>query len=167
MKTFFRTPLIALALLTISASALAEFNFGLNYARYDFSFASVDAAHANLGYSFQVTDSISLIPEVRFGTGVGSSQDNLGINYEIDQFYGGGLRVQFDHHSGLYGFIAPSYAEYKIKVSAPGFSATVSSWEFAPEAGLGFSFTDNFGFEAFYQNIDSSDVIGAGLRFRF
>lgn len=162
-----RSIAIAIVLATASLNALAEFNVGVSYVRADFGFVELDTVQVNAGYGFNVAPGFVLIPEVRAGTSAGSDRVSF-VDVKMKDTFGGGLRAEYNFPSGFMVFGGPSYSRYNIEVRSPQLGKdSSSSWEWGIGAGVGYNFVKSFGVEVFYENVDSEDFYGAGLRFRF
>ncbi|MDH1627182.1 outer membrane protein [Shewanella xiamenensis] len=135
---------------------------------------SVDGIAGSLGYQFKSGENFYLVPELRFGTGVGSdsfSVSGINVEVELDSFTALSVRVQFEFDNGLYLYVAPSYAnaEFTASASFMGQSATSTedSWEFGVGGGVGYRFSQLTSVELSYEQFDGVDVLSVGFKFHF
>ncbi|MGY6555486.1 MAG: outer membrane beta-barrel protein [Wenzhouxiangella sp.] len=170
MKTFNLQQLAGAAILLsacMTGSALAGPTGSIGYTQLvDVDGVDLGAIYGSAGFEFDLGPNVSVTPELRVGFGV--TDDTLfGIDVELRRLYGLATRVNYNANNGLYLFATASYVNYEFKASAFGSSASEDTWEFGIGAGLGFYFTERLGLELQYENVDSEDVISAGLRLRF
>lgn len=141
---------------------------GVNYSRISDEDAGVSvdlsALSGSIGYSFDTSTAFRIVPEARVGFGI--SDDTVsGVKVKLESFYGIDVRGEFG--DTLYGFIVPSYTNYRTKATFGGLSASDNSWEFGIGGGVGYHLNDQVAVEASYENIDSTDVYNIGLRVNF
>lgn len=170
----FKKTLLAASLMIASVTAQADWVGGVSYSRVsdDDAGISVDLGTigGTLGYVVNPGSDFLFIPEFRVGFGV--SDDSMVIatvpvEAKIKTYYGATLRGQFQANDSVYLYVAPSYINYDLEVTAGGITASADDWEFGIGAGVGVKFMDNIGAELSYESVDSADVISLGLRFTF
>ena len=112
---------------------------GANSAELEDTGLNVDlgAIAVSAGYRFNIGEGFALIPEVRFGVGIG--EDNFlvvgeQIEVEIADYYSIGLRIQYEPNDQLYLFVAPTRMEAEL-----GFKATFGDIPDASENDIGFA----------------------------
>ena len=112
---------------------------GYNNAELEDSGVNVDlgAIAVSAGYRFNIGEGFALIPEVRFGVGIGEDNfvvDGEQIEVEIADYYSIGLRIQYEPNDQLYLFVAPTRMEAEL-----GFKATFGDIPDASENDIGFA----------------------------
>lgn len=177
----FKKAAFALALTTLPLAASAELVVGAGYTNLsgdDSEFdASWNALVASVGYKASVSESFTIVPELRVGFGIGDDShtvDNgfgsaVEVKTEVDNLYGLAARGEFALGNGAYLFAVPSLTKTKIAISAAGVGGTdvTSDWEFGIGAGAGFRFSDFVGIDLSYEVIDEIDVLTVQGRFTF
>lgn len=154
----------------MAGSALAGPTGSIGYTQLmDVEDLDLGAIYGSVGFEFELGPNVSITPELRLGSGV--KDDNFFFfDVELRRLYGLATRVSYTADSGFYVFGTASYVNYDFRFrprTGSGSSFTEDSWEFGIGAGLGFYFTERFGVELQYENVDSEDVVSAGLRWRF
>ncbi|QOC22305.1 outer membrane beta-barrel protein [Wenzhouxiangella sp. AB-CW3] len=163
---------LALAALAMMAAgpAAAQFDLGIGYHHIDDSPVSVGGLVGSAGYPIVVDENFSVIPELRVGFGI-NDDTVLGTKVELDHIFGVAARLQYELNESFYGYIVPSYAQYKFSASATSSAGSASisgsTNEFGIGLGLGFRATDTVGLEFAYENVDGSDIISVTTRFSF
>ncbi len=131
---------------------------GFGIARFSESIIDLDAAVASIGYRVKTSENFYIIPEFRFGTGLGKDE---GI--EVDTFYSLGAKAQYEFESGFYAFGTVSWGDLKVK----------NSWTSASDddvgygIGAGYDFTDKVGADLSWEDFNGTDVYQIGLKFKF
>jgi len=140
----------------------------VNYARFDGDIGQFNTPTISLGYEFS-KNSLSLIPEVRYGNGGNGYQNNI----ELDKFLAFSIKGQWNFQTGLYLFLYPSYSNTTLKkTSSSSWYCCVpdekkSSWGFGAGVGGGFKITDNFAIETAFEKSNDYDFFALGLRYNF
>ncbi len=189
MKTKLLTATGLAAMLSISA-ANADWNGSVGYLHVSDDF-DVGAIYASVGHRFELGEGFSFNPELRAGFGVGDDTetvDGVDVDVELDHFFGLTARFEYQTQSPLYLFVTPSYTRFKLSTAAfieedPSViplettsgpisngvrvSGSESTWEFGIGVGAGYMFTERFGAEVGYENIDGADVFTGAIRVRF
>jgi len=167
----FKKAILSAALLTVSMSASANWEFGIGYTNVSDDDGDIDISLggivASAGYQYQVNDGFQLVPEVRIGTGV-SDDTVFGVDVELDSFYAVSLRGEYTLADNMYVYIVPSYGKLELTASANGFSeSSDSDWEFGLGGGFGFMVTETTSVEVSYETFDDADVLSIGAKFAF
>ncbi len=167
----FKKSLIALSLLTLPLTAAANWSAGAGYANLSAEDDGVDvslgAIYGSVAYEFMQKDSnISLMPELRIGTGV--SDDTIGsVKVEVESFTAISFRGQYNYDNGVYLYLMPSYANLDLKASLNGNSITEDDWEFGFGGGVGKKINDKTRIEASFESYDDTDVFTVGFKYSF
>lgn len=197
--TMIKKASIAFTLFSLASSALAQWEVTASYSQFDLdqglSF-DLGAAVLGAGYSFPITESLTLTPIVRIGYGVkdddfpwyvGSVQNGQPIQYKpsaeisVDQYYGLQVRGEFQLSDRAYIFVAPSFSVIETKISvdyrsvglnSPDYHQSDDADGFGIGAGAGFKFNDLMSAELAYEQTDLDhgvelNTLSAQLRFFF
>lgn len=167
----FKKAILAAAILGTSLSASANWELGVGYGNISDSEDGVDLSLGGLmvsaGYQYNVSDSVTLTPQVRYGIGI-QDDEISGIDIELDNFYALSLKASTSLGEKAYAYVVPSYGKLELTGSAGGYSISADSdWEFGFGAGVGYSLSENASIEVSYESFDGSDVIGLGAQFTF
>lgn len=158
---------IACSTLLIADQSHAQLVTGVGYHELSDDDVSLGVISGTVGFQFgDGSSGFSYTPEFRIGTGV--QDDKIGaVKVKVEAFYGFALRGEYVFQNGTYLFVAPSYSNLEVKVSAGGFSAKDDEWEFGGGGGIGYQFTDYTSVELAYEKFDDLDVIGIAVRMKF
>ena len=151
---------------------------GANSAELEGTGVNVDlgAIAVSAGYRFNIGEGFALIPEVRFGVGIGEDDfvdvDGDEIEVEIADYYSIGLRIQYEPNDQLYLFVAPTWMEAEL-----GFKATCCDIPDASEDDIGFAFgaglnidekrSIELGYESYDVDGTDLDMLNFTLRLSF
>lgn len=155
----------------MAGSALAGPTGSIGYTQLvDVDGFDLGAIYGSVGYEFDLGPNISITPELRIGAGVRDDSFASVVDVELQRLYGLATRVSYTTDPGFYVFGTASYVNYQFRFkprpsSLPSFSE--DTWEFGIGAGIGFHFSERVGIELQYENVDSEDLVSAGLRLRF
>lgn len=188
---------IVFILFSLANSAVAQWEVSAGYSQLNLdqglSF-DLGAAVLGTGYSFPITESLTLTPIVRIGYGVkdddfpwyvGSVENGQPIQYKpsaeikVDQFYGIQVRGEFQVNDKAYIFVAPSFSVIETKITVdyrsvglnfPDYHHKDEADGFGIGAGIGFKLNDLISAELLYETTDlddkvEADVLTAQLRF--
>ncbi len=172
---------LLLGTLILTASTITQANSwvaGIGYMNVSESEDDMDinlgAITASLGYKFQVTDTLYIIPEVRLGTGVAKETINIwdvNVDIEIKSFSAISVKAQWELDNGLYFFAAPTYANLDIKATASyggnSESASEDSNEFGLGGGIGYSFNESISTELMFETYEDLNALTVGVKFSF
>ncbi len=176
----------ALALLACSTFASADWVGSVNYSNFDgqaFQGQDVDLGTVGIsvGYRFDITDRFKLLPELRVGFGVNddSTAGFVGadsVEFKLDDYVGVALRGEYAVTDDVYVFAVLSNQNIGItieeivfegesltNVSAPVLSET----EFGAGGGVGWQINEHNAVELSYEDLDDTDLITLGYRFKF
>ncbi|GEA11955.1 outer membrane beta-barrel protein [Alteromonas sp. KUL49] len=167
----FKKALLAAAILGTSLSASANWELGVGFGNFSDSDDGVDLSLGGLmvsgGYQFDLTESVSLTPQLRYGIGL-QDDEVSGIDVELDNFYALSVKAQTMLGEGVYAYLVPSYGKVELTGSAGGFSISADSdWEFGYGAGLGYMVSDTAWLEVSYESFDGTDLLSFGAKFTF
>ena len=102
-----------------------------------------------------------------FGTKVESSGSEIGANYDVHYYFGGG-------RLGFYGLAGIGYHNCSMKVESNfgnlglgNQSSSDSEGKFGFAVGAGYDFTSNLGAEAKYFSADDWNYVQASIKYRF
>jgi outer membrane autotransporter protein len=158
--------------------------------------SSLGAAVLGAGYSFPISEALSITPMIRIGYGikdddipfyVGSVENGQPVQYqpsakiEVDHFCGLQVRGEFQLNGKAYLFVEPSYSLVETKLSVnyrsvglefPDFSESDDREGFGIGAGAGVRFNDLISAELSYEIADlgnqvDMNTLSAQLRFSF
>ncbi len=175
----FKKSLIALSLLTLPLTASANWSAGAGYANLSDDDLSLGMVYGAVAYEFAAEGSkFSFMPEFRLGTGISDDEVNLAddeysipelmnVKVEVDRFIALSVRGQYNHDSGFYAYVMPSYANLDVKVSYLNDSISEDEWELGFGAGFGKKFNDKVSVEASYETYDGTDVFTVGVKYAF
>ncbi|SEL87660.1 Outer membrane protein beta-barrel domain-containing protein [Colwellia chukchiensis] len=167
----FKKSLMALAFLTLPLSASANWSAGGGYANLSEDDIKFGVIYGAVGYEFAETGSeFSFMPELRLGTGIDDDKvPGVGgaITVEVTRFIALSVRGQYNHNSGFYAYVMPSYANLEVKASSFYGSASDDSWELGLGAGLGKKLNANTRVEASYENYDGTDMWTVAFKYAF
>lgn len=167
----FKKALLAAAILGTSLSASANWKLGVGYGNISDSEDGIDLSLGGLmvsaGYQFDLTESVSLTPQLRYGLGI-QDDEVSGVDIELDNFYALSLKASTTLGEKAYAYVVPSYGKLELTGSAGGYSVSADSdWEFGFGAGVGYNVSENTSIEVSYESFDGADLIGLGARFTF
>ncbi len=131
---------------------------GFGLMRFSEDFIDLDAAFASIGYRVKTSDNFYIIPEFRFGTGLGKDE---GI--EVDTFYSLGAKAQFEFESGFYAFGSVSWGDLKVKSDW----ASASDDQVGFGIGAGYDFNEKLGAELSWEDFDGTSLYQVGLKVKF
>lgn len=170
----FKKSFLAILLAGISLSSSAGVIGGIGYMNLSDDDDNVDitlgAVVGSLGYKMVAGPGLYIIPEARFGFGVVDDTVNVlgvDVDIELDRFTALSLRGQYESASGLYLFVAPSYAQVKASATIAGQTLSISDddWELGAGGGLGYYFNPATALEFSFEQYDGTDVATLGLKF--
>lgn len=125
----------------------------------------------NAGYEYQLSNQFSLEPLLTLGVGVNDDEAgtaNLTVaEVEIDRWMALSVRGKYQLNDKIYLYAQPSYGNLKVEAKTLGQSVTEDDWEFGLGAGVGFDVSERVSLEMTYDNYDGTDVISAGINYRF
>jgi len=152
--------------LAFSGHVSAQGVSGLGYLQVDDGDVALGAMLGSVGYRFEVSEAISLVPEIRGGIGV-RDDSFAGVKFKIKGVVAAALRAELQVSEPVYLFTVASYNRYRIKASAQGASIGVTDEDAGFGGGIGFSIGNGGSFEVGYEDIGGLDVISAGIRFQY
>jgi opacity protein-like surface antigen len=168
---------ICTLLAAMSGAASANWEIGVSYAQLKGEVASRDitlgAIVGHLGYHKQLSESVTLVPRVRFGVGISDDTWRAivpgasDVDISLDRFLSLDAKFQFQASENVYLYVMPAYANAKLSASALGSSASDDNWEFGGGVGVGYSFSPKISVEASYEKFDGTDVLSIGFASRF
>ncbi len=176
----------ALALIVCSTFASADWVGSVNYSHFSDKLGSTQSLDlaglgATFGYRFDISDKIRVIPEARLGFGLGgdtvttNAAANIRSEFEINDYVGVAVRGEYALYQDFYAFGVLSYQNIEVKVDAvrvngepaPFDSLSVSQTDVGIGIGAGWQINEINALEASYENIDGTDIVTVGYRFRF
>lgn len=185
---------LGLVFFCLTNSAAAQWEVTAAYSQLSDDHFDLGAAVLGAGYSFPISERLSITPMVRIGFGVkddsflsytGASQNGQPAQYvtparlEIDQYYGLQIRGEFQLNNRAYLFVVPSYSDIEFKksinfqrfgIDLPNYSGSYSLDGFGIGAGAGLRFNDLISAEFSYETTDlgsrvDMDTLNVQLRF--
>lgn len=173
--------LLAASLFTLSMSASANWLVGGGYTKLSDDGLSLGALYGTVGYEFK-QDQISIIPELRFGTGV-KKDTYMGVEADLKSFYSLSTRVQYNLENNVYLYAMPTYSKIRVRGTGTAFvnfgggnvrtfaideTNSDSGWGYG--AGIGYHFSETASIEASYEKVsleDNADVLSLGFKYSF
>tara|TARA_R110001583_G_scaffold17575_2_gene70896 strand:- start:3770 stop:4246 length:477 start_codon:yes stop_codon:yes gene_type:complete len=151
--------LAVLALVLASTSAMAGWQTGVSYSNLSEHDISVGTATVNAGYQFSSSSTaFTIMPQIRFGTGVKDDSIN-GYEIDIERYLVVAARIDYPAMSDISFFIQPAYANLKFD--------GMDEWNFGLGFGATYSFNKGWGMELMYEDFDDTDVLSAGISYRY
>jgi opacity protein-like surface antigen len=168
--------LLAALMLSISSIAHADGGWvsGIGYTQLSEDDEGIDVSlgvfGGSIGYRFGSGDSLSVIPELRFGIGVSDdSAEIIGIQatVEIKSFVAVSVRGEYALNDSVYVFAQPAYANLDLEVTIGSISASDDDWEFGFGAGAGFAVSENASIELVIEDFNGTLAVTGGVRINF
>jgi len=170
-KAIFGTVLLATTTYSFAAPS-DHFVGGIGFAQLNddvlVNEVSLNAVFGSLGYEYKVTNTFTLIPELRVGLGVGDdtvTYNNVSVDVELDEFIAFSVKGQLDLSEQFYLFANPSYGRVGLSASHSNGSASDSSAEFGVGFGAGLQISNSTALELSYEDFNGTDAIGLSLKF--
>ena len=183
----FRKLLLICGLLSVSHFASAQWIGGVGYfdlaADIDGHEVSPDVVGISVGYTFDtVLPDLTIVPGMSLyldaddDTVHVTSPGPADVKVETDFGMGFNVRFQWDGDSGLYFYLAPSFARFDID----GREAIIvdsevigiakisdDDWYAGGGIGVGYNATDRISFEFSFEEYGDADVLGLNFRYAF
>ena len=159
-----KAPLVVLlSTFAIINPAMADFSVSVDYSRLSDLDADFNVATVGIAYEFSLTQNISILPVVKYGVGIGGSEEFLGTEVDVNYYAEAMVRTQYQFNDAVYGYAQLGYAELEVEF----FNSELSQRDFGGGVGLGYSLGNGFSVETSYQDFDSTKVFSVGARYRF
>jgi hypothetical protein len=170
-----KNTVIALSLLSLSATAFADGQVGAGFGSLSESFEDKDMTlsviYASFAYKFDNSErNYFLMPEFRIAAGVDDDSINVygrDITVEVASFVALSLRGQYNFDSGPYIYVIPSYSNFRGKITYAGQPSGDDLWEFGTGAGIGYYFNKNITAEASFEKYDDRELVSIGFKYVF
>ncbi|WP_395343020.1 hypothetical protein PN836_002420 [Ningiella sp. W23] len=167
--------LIAVFIAFASFKGYANWAIGFNYTELSESGeidVNVSAISASLAYAFPIGDKLSIVPEIKYGLGVGddsSANGALNIDLEVNHLFGASIRAQYDVAETVYMFASVSHltVDSRLIFSSSSSSESDTSNDFGAGIGAGWLIFESTSIELSYERFDDTNVFSAGFRYAF
>lgn len=128
---------------------------------------SVNVISGQLGYVYQVSNTLSITPELRFGNGI--KEDDFGFQgtVGIGTFYGVSLRSDYQLQDRVYGFVIASIASLEIEISNGEFYQNSDDWDFGAGLGIGVDLDEALALELSDEYFNGTNIFRVGVKYRF